>query len=140
MKRILKSILRGLWRLSSPITKPMVRRLDARVTSSVAVAIHERIMPPIVDALMQSNQRLERIEHTLDRATRSAGQMAEEMELVLTGLSREVFRLQAQVEVLHRMVEGELERATPSKLTIVDESEEDEPLRRAAGSERSMVG
>ena len=65
--------------------------------------------------------------------------MAEEVDLVLNGISREVFRLQAQVESLHRLIVREINESN-NGLSIVDESGDEAPVVRAAATERSRVG
>ncbi len=75
-------------------------RFDARVVRLVTMTIEDRMVPPIARGdFSETEARLGRIEELLIRADRSASTLAEEVDLVLNGLSREIFRLQAQVEV-----------------------------------------
>ena len=140
MKRIIKSVSRVLWRMSSPVRRPLMVRYDAHVSKVIAGTVNARMMPTIAEALADSSARLERIERTLDRADQAAASMAEEMDLVLNGLTREVFRLQSRVERLQRSL-GEAGRLAHGGLTILDGSEEDVPSRRAAApADRARVG
>ncbi|WP_435005869.1 hypothetical protein P12x_003624 [Tundrisphaera lichenicola] len=139
MKRIIKRILKGLWNSTSFLRRPLMARFDAHLSAVIAGTVNARMMPTLVEALAISGRRLERIEATLERAEDSADSLATEMDLVMNGLSREVFRLQAQVERL------ELELLDPSRiggtgLSIVDESREESGSRRVGVVERSRVG
>lgn len=139
MNRIVKAFCKVIWRLSSPIRRPLAARFDARVANLVAGTVHNRVLPELIHPLSITLRRLERIEETLARADRSAAMMAEEVDLVLNGLSREIFRLQAQVETLQSFVGDDL-RGSNTGLSIVHESGDESPVRRVPGSERSMVG
>ena len=140
MKRIIKWTFRPFWRATSPVRRAVMARFDARTAELISGTVNARMMPPIIEALAISGHRLERIEESLDRADRAASNLAEEVDLVLNGLSREIFRLQAQLEMLQRSL-GEDDRATGNGLSIVAESGDDAPLRRSpAPAERSRVG
>ena len=140
MMRIAKKVLKGLWRMTSPVRRPVMRRVDARVSALVASTVNARMMPEILHPLGVAIARLERIEASIAGADRAASAMVEEVDLVLNGISREVFRLQAQVESLHRMIAREI-RDSGAGLSIVDESGDEAPVIRAASaSERSRVG
>jgi hypothetical protein len=113
MKRIIGLVTRPLWRISAPVRRPLAARLDGRVHGLSAASPNIRLTPPIVEALAGSSKRLERLEERLERVDRAASNMVEEADLVFNGLSREIFRLQAQVEMLQKRLEG-MEKAGQS--------------------------
>jgi hypothetical protein len=139
MKRIIKRMLEALIRAASPVARPLAARFDARITRIIEGALISRMTPAIIQALAVSEHRLERIEGTLARADDSLAALAEEMDLVLNGMSREVFRLQAQVEMLQRSL-ADQGRIVSGGLSIVDDSCDEAPVRRPAPAERSRVG
>ncbi len=134
MKRIIRSVAKALWRMSWPARRPFVARLDARVSRLIAGTIEARL----ITSIAESSARLERIERTIDRADRAAAVMVEEMDVVLNGLTREVFRLQAQVERLQRGL-GEAGRPDPNVLSILDGTSEDDNAHEEA-VDRARVG
>jgi hypothetical protein len=138
MKRIFALVYRTLWRLTWPLRRPLMKRFDARISQLISDTVNARMMPTLVEALAASGQRLERIERSLAGADRAATCLAEEVDIVLNGLSREIFRLQAQVELLQRQLEDD-SRFSLNGLSIVDESDEGPPLHLSA-SEHSRVG
>ena len=140
MKRIAKFVLKRAWRLAAPLRRPLVRRIDARISMLVSNTVNSRILPELVPPLGLILERLERIELTLARADGATAAMTEEIDLVLNGLSREIFRLQVQVEALRRIVDQESRHAGPG-LSLIAETGEEEAIRRpATAAERSMVG
>jgi hypothetical protein len=138
MKRFIKRVLKALWRATSPVRRPLMARFDARVSGLIAGTVNARMMPTLVEALAISGHRLERIEGALARADRSATALAEEIDLVLNGLSREVFRMQVQLDSLRQAVADGAREA--GGLSIVEESGEETPVRRPSAHERSRVG
>ena len=139
VRRIAKKAAKVLWRLGSPIRRPLRRRFDARIEALISNTVNARMMPPLIEALAISGRRLERSEETLASANHAAASIAEEMDLVLGGVSRELFRLQAQVEELRAIV-ADAGRETATGLSLVDEAGEDAPVRRTMATERSKVG
>ncbi len=138
MKRIAKFVLKRAWRLAAPLRRPLVRRIDARISMLVSNTVNSRILPELVPPLGLILERLERIELTLARADGATAAMTEEIDLVLNGLSREIF--QVQVEALRRIVDQESRHAGPG-LSLIAETGEEEAIRRpATAAERSMVG
>jgi hypothetical protein len=137
MKRIIKWLSRPVLWGSKPIRRAIMGRFDARVVRLVAVAFESRMMPPLVEALSASDSRLDRIEGLLSKADRSASKMLEEVDLVLNGLSREVFRLQAQVEMLRRDLDQQ-DRSVIGGLSLLSESADE--TRAPVSTERSRVG
>jgi hypothetical protein len=139
MKWIIKRMLKVLWRAVSPVFRPLMARFDARVSRLIEGAVICQMTPTIIQALAVSERRLERIEATLARADDSVASLAEELDLVLNGMNREVFRLQAQVEMLQRsMVDPS--RVVAGGLSIVEDSFEEAPARRPSTAERARVG
>ena len=128
MKRIIRWFIGPVWWASTSLRRGLMGRFDARVVRLVSWTIEKRMVPPILDALSASEARLERIEELIARADRSASTMAEEVDLVLSGLSREIFRLQTQVEMLRRDAQPAV-----GGLSLLSESED-------APSECSRVG
>lgn len=139
MKRIVKTMLKAIWRLTSPIRRPLVTRLDAHISAVVSGTVNARILPEILRPMAIALARLERIEASIASADRTASVVAEEIDLVLNGVSREVYRLQVQVETLQRLVGREI-REAHNGLSLVDESEDEAPARRTPTPERSRVG
>jgi hypothetical protein len=140
MKRIFALALDVLWRLTWPFRRPFVTKFDSRVSRLVSDTVNARMMPTLVEALAISGKRLERIEHNMASADRAANSLAEEVDLVLNGLSREIFRLQTQLELLQRRLEED-SRFSANGLSIVDESgQESSFARSSAQTERSRVG
>ena len=124
MKRIALWISQPFWRATSPFRRTFLSRFDDRVTELVSGTVNARMMPQLIEALAICIHRLERIEDSLGRVDRAASGMAQEVDLVLNGLSREIFRLQAQVEILQRNLNDEA-LAIGGRLTLVTESAED---------------
>src|SRR4051812_29013243 len=127
MKRIIKGILKALWRATSPVHRPLIARFDARVSGLIEGAVISRMTPVIIQALTVSEHRLERIEGTLARADDSVAALSEELDLVLNGMSREVFRLQAQVEMLRRSL-ADHSPIVAGGLSIVEDTCEEAPV------------
>ncbi len=105
MKRVLKSAFLPVWRLTAAIRRPFARRFDARLTHLVAFAVEQRVLPPIRQMIESSNRSMERVENSILATRRSAETLAEDVDLALESLSREVIRLQGQVEMLQRTIE-----------------------------------
>ena len=140
MRRIVMWISRPFWQATSPIRRAFLSRFDGRVVELVAGTVNARMMPQLIDALANCIHRLERIEESIGKVDRAATNMAEEVDLVLNGLSREIFRLQAQVEILQRTL-NEDALAIGNGLSIVAESAEEAPSRLATSApERSRAG
>jgi hypothetical protein len=140
MKRIIALVYAGLWRMTAPVRRPIAARFDSRISRVVSNTVNTRMMPSLMDGLDLIGLRLARMESNLERAERAATHMTEEIDVVLNGLSREIFRLQAQVEVLQKTLRDDA-RSASSNLSIVNEAGEESPLRRpSAATERSRVG
>jgi hypothetical protein len=140
MKRIFDEVSRVFWRLTWPLRRPLVSRFDARVSRLVSDTVNARMMPTLVEALAASGHRLERIERNIAGADRAATNLAEEVDLVLNGLSREIFRLQTQLELLQRRLEED-SRFSMSGLSILNETGDESPMHRSlASADRSRVG
>jgi hypothetical protein len=106
MKRMIRLLLWPIWWATTPIRRGVMSHFDARVVRLVSATIEERMLAPILETLSETEARLGRIEVLLIRADRSASTLAEEVDLVLNGLTREIFRLQAQVEALRKAGDG----------------------------------
>ena len=121
MPSIIKKVVKKMWRATWPVRRPFAHRFDQRVSRIVSDTVNARMMPTLIDALAASNQRLERIEQSLVSADRSASNLAEEVDVVLSGLSREIFRLQVQLELLQRRLDEESQFAI-SNLSLLSET------------------
>ncbi len=140
MKRIAKFVIKKAWQATAPLRRPIVRRIDGRISVLVSNTVNSRVLPELIPPLGLALERLERIESSLARADRSTAAMSEEIDLVLNGVSREIFRLQIQVEALQRAVQAE-SRPSGLGLALLADGGQDAPLRRQNGSaDRSMVG
>lgn len=139
MKRLLKLVLRPFWRLTQPIRTPLMARFDDRVSRLVSGTVNARMLPDLIEPLAVALRRLERIEDSLARADRSAMALSEEVDLVLNGVSREIFRLQAQLEHLQTTLARD-HRPTNGGLSLLDHSGDESPILRGTLSERSKVG
>jgi hypothetical protein len=136
MKRTLRWLTAPAWWASKPLRRALMGRFDARVVRLASRSIDERMLPPLVEAMAASDARLERIERLMARADRSASKMAEEVDLVLNGLSREIFRLQSQVEWLRNE-----DRPMVGGLSLHEGSDEDPAASpEDVPTERSKVG
>ncbi|WP_435018970.1 hypothetical protein TA3x_000962 [Tundrisphaera sp. TA3] len=136
--RIAKKAGKVLWKAMSPIRRPLKARVDAYAEQMISNTVNARMMPILMESLAGCGHRLERIEASLGSAHQAASAIADEMDLVLGGLSREVFRLQARVEELHWM--ASTDRRTEAGLSLLGEVGEDEPMCRPISQERAMVG
>ena len=93
MKRFFDSISRAFWRLTTPIRRPVSRKIAIHITGSVATALRDEVQPKLDEAILG-------IRH----ARTEVGTYRNETNLVLDSLVRELFRLQDQVEVLQHLV------------------------------------
>ncbi len=138
MMRLLKLVLKPIWRMTRPIRTPILARFDARVSLLVSNSVNARMLPELIEPLTIVLRRLERIEDSLARADRSAMALSQEVDLVLNGVSREIFRLQAQLEHLQTLARDG--RGISGGLSIVDQSGDQSPVLRGGLNERSKVG
>lgn len=139
---IAKKIARAAWNATRPIRRPLRARFDAHVSQLVSDTVNARMMPPLAEALGRSDDRLGRIERALGSANQAAVDIAEEMDLVLGGLSREVFRLQAQVEEIRaRLVADRDAPDAAGHFTVVDARQDgdDDAVRRPRTSDRAAL-
>jgi hypothetical protein len=140
MQRIFALPLKMFWRITGPVRRPLLKRFDARVSRLVSDTVNARMMPTLVEALAASGDRLERIERSIASADRTATNLAEEVDLVLNGLSREIFRLQTQLDLIQRRLEED-SRSSVNGFSIINESGDPAPMHRpSASAERSRVG
>ena len=139
MKRLVKLMVRPFWRMTRPIRTPLMNRFDDRVTRLVSGTVNARMLPELIEPLAVALRRLERIEDSLARADRTAMALSEEVDLVLNGVSREIFRLQTQLEHLQTTLARD-GRGASGSLSIVDQSGSESPVLRGNHPERSKVG
>ncbi len=127
MKRLIKRLLKPIWRMTAPIRRPVVRKLDAKIHAMVANSIRVEILPTVEASLGASARVLERLEASVLSANRTAQTMACDMDLMLSSVIREVARLQAQVDAIDDVVARAVSPC--HSLSLVDG--EDVPFERA---------
>lgn len=137
--RVVKLLLKPFWLLTGPIRRPIVRRFDARVVRLVAGSVHTHVLPEVTEPLNLALRRLERIETSIAQVDRTALGMSEEVDLVLNGVSREIFRLQAQLEHLQTTLARDARMAS-GHFAIIDQAGDDTPILRGSIGDRSRVG
>ncbi len=131
LKRLVKVAVKPFWKLSSPVRRPIARKLDARLNHMVAVALQTQLMPQLRGSLDASEQSLGRLEASIGHANHSAQALATEMDLMVGSLIREVARLQAQVDTLQDLVEHAV--SSGRGLTVVSDDEDGEAPRARVG-------
>ena len=126
MKRLLKAMAKGCWRLLAPLRRPVVRKVDGHLARLVDQSIEGRVVPrleAIAAALgrIEGPEGLRGVEHAINVARCTADEHASEANLLMDSVVRELARLQMQVEVLQQVVqEG---AAAGDGLSIVGEAE-----------------
>lgn len=93
MKLWIKRVLAAAWRATSPVRRPLVRRLNLSIETILIQALRAHVTP------------------SLDRVEGAVKASAEEADLVLNNLIRELDRLQWQVELLQQ---GARDRGRPA--------------------------
>lgn len=110
MKRLIKFPLRMLWRLTAPVRRPLVRKVEALLARAVARA---PVPAPHVHVACEC------------RVNAEAG-------LLMDYMVRELVRVQTRLDHLQEAVEGLA--PAPHGLSVVGAGDvEDEPERSAAG-------
>jgi hypothetical protein len=135
MKRLIKRALKPFWRMTAPIRRPVMRKMDAKIHAMVAGSIRAEVLPTIEASLAASARVLERLEASVAAANHTAQTMACDMDLMLGSVIREVARLQAQVDAIDEFVAHAV--SPGHSLSLVDG--DDEPYGRTA-VERARVG
>jgi len=105
MNRLLKFPFKVLWRMTAPVRRPLVRRLEALLTRCCSPTYH----------LNNTN-----ICH-----------VTEESNLLMDHMVRELVRLQKQVDQLHHAVEDITHSGSHAALAVV--SDRDDRHRSVAG-------
>lgn len=113
MKRMLKSVAKGCWRLTGPIRRPLGRKFDAAVSRVVAVVVQEQVRAAILP-------RFDANDHGLSLARHEVHVQGLETNLTLDSLVREIGRLQMQIEVLQQML-GDRQIEEDDGLSLVGE-------------------
>lgn len=147
MKRLLSAILRGCWRRTAPLRRPLARKLDGHLVTVMAYAVRGPILErlEVLSRLEHSLQALPRLEHSLQALPRLEHSLQalsilesqlQEMSLALNALIREVVRLQMQIEALEPA--GDESGLVRGGLTVVGGEEADgfDPMAQ----EQSRVG
>ncbi len=137
MKGLIKRALKPFWRMTGPIRRPLVRKIDAKLHHMVAASIRTEILPTVEASLKSSARVLERLEASVASANHTAHTMACDMDLMLGSVIREVARLQAQVDAIDEAF-GHAVSPGRSGLSLVDH-DDDAPYGRPA-VERAKVG
>lgn len=138
MKRLLKRAVRPFWRMTAPIRRPILRKLDARLHFMVATSIRSEVLPTIEASLASSARVLERLEASVASANHTAHAMSCDMDLMLGSVIREVARLQAQVDAIDEAF-GRAVSPGRAGLSVLDADDDGEPFARPA-IERARVG
>lgn len=136
LKRLVKRALKPVWRLSAPIRRPILRKLDAKIHYMVATSIRTEVLPTIEASLASSARVLERLEASVGAANHTAQAMSCDMDLMLGSVIREVARLQAQVDALDEAF-GRAVSPGRSGLSVLDVDEDESYVRP---TERAKVG
>lgn len=111
MKRVLKGVLKTLWRLAAPVRRPVSSRLARRQQQIIAATLREEVVPHLVlvrsvlERIEQDRGQLQTIEHAINVTRCLADARAEEANLALDSHVRELSRLQRQVAELQQCVE-----------------------------------
>lgn len=111
MKKIIKMVLRAMWRLTSPARRPFVRKIEA--------------------ILRRCN--IQSSAHVNPTCVHFACEVTEETGLLMDHLIREVVRLQVRIEILQQSVED----LTPlaKGLVVARDIEEKEDVQPSAAGE-----
>lgn len=128
MKRVVKSVAKGCWRLAGPIRRPLARKFDAAVSSCVAGVVQEQIRAAVLP-------RFDAADHGLALARHEAHVQGVDANLTLDSVVRELGRLQMQIEVLQQLLLDRQE-AGAEGLSLVGEDDLEGP--HASG--RARVG
>ncbi len=120
MKRFLKSVAKGCWRLTGPIRRPLGRKFEAAVSRSLSIVVQDQIRTAILP-------RFDAADHGLALAKHEAHVQGVDTNLTLDSLVREIGRLQMQIEVLQQML-------------CEQQGEDDDGLSLVGEDGRSKVG
>ncbi len=93
MKRLVKNMGKGLWRMTGPIRRPLRRKFNAAINDLLTSALREHVSAPI-------HPRLDSLERGLNLARHEVQAQGVDANLTLDSLVREVTRLQMQLESL----------------------------------------
>ena len=138
MKRLIKRAIKPFWRMTAPLRRPIVRKIDAKVHAIVANSIRMEVLPTIEASLASSTRVLERLEGSIGAANHTAHTMACDMDLMLGSVIREVARLQAQVDAMDEAF-GRAVSPGRTGLSLLDSDDDGEPYARPT-IERAKVG
>jgi hypothetical protein len=89
MKKLIKRVLKALWRATGPIRRPLQSRIEGVAGRALTEGLAAEVQP-----------QLRRIEASGNHANA----LAYEMNLALNSLVREVARLQIQIELLEQEI------------------------------------
>lgn len=126
LKALARKAVRPFWRLTGPIRRPLGRRFDERLSRLIELSIrshwnhvHVSLDPPDLGCL---EGLMREMSASLGMARQITEHHAEEANLLMDGLVREVARLQLQMESLAELVE-ELRGGSAMILVSGEESE-----------------
>jgi hypothetical protein len=57
MKRLFKKIARSLWRISAPISRPVIRKFDHHMAQLIVSLLPRNDMPATIELALRSNVR-----------------------------------------------------------------------------------
>jgi hypothetical protein len=138
MNRLFKSAVRPFWRMTAPLRRPILQKIDARIHYMVAASIRTEVLPTIEASLASSARVLDRLEGSIGAANHTAHTMACDMDLMLGSVIREVARLQAQVDALDEAF-GRAVSPGRAGLSLLESDDDGGPYARPA-IERAKVG
>jgi hypothetical protein len=130
LKRLAKAMARPLWRLAAPVRRRLACEFDERVRRIVESVVqanwqgcHVTVEPPDLSRL---EAMVGELSAALGMARKISEHHAEEANLLMDGLVREIARLQLQLESLAELV-SDSRSGSGSSLVVV--GEEDGQLR-----------
>jgi hypothetical protein len=125
LKALAKAAARPFWRLTGPVRRPLARKFDEHVARVVEAALqtHSRDVHVTVDPpdLGRIETMMGELAAALGMARQISEHHAEEANLLMDGLVREVARLQLQLEGLAELVD---DLRSESSLVVVGGEEE----------------
>jgi hypothetical protein len=142
MIRLLKRMLKALWHKTAFVRRPIMTRIDHRLTFVIHQVIETRVPQVIVPTIQQVlEDRIAQLETNLRNLVPQRPPIHDcpvyEVNLVLNSVVREIARLQMEVETLQQMVEESANRW--SGLSIVGGPDDHERFSDRGG-EHAQVG
>jgi hypothetical protein len=99
MRRLLKTPLRLLWRLTAVLRRPLVRKLDRKLIRLCREELAPALAVQSLELRAENDRLYETLRH-IQAQLQGQQHVLGEMSLALDSLIRELVRLQMQVEAL----------------------------------------